>query len=160
MTSEKLSQKWWYRLLKVAYVGGYIAALLLIILISTDAWPNTYTDTYNSLIKCKNGNTYAAGVNGISITSDGGFILPSEEVDARKLCEYDIINDYLGTYATPPSKNYEIQTVSTNTGSWREVIKIFAIGVVISVLILEVARRVFLYILTGRKILNRKKNDA
>lgn len=156
MSVEELSQKWWYRLLKVVYIGSYLLALIFIIAVASEAWPTTYTDTYNSLIKCINGNTYTAGVNGISIASDGGFILPSEEIDARKLCEYGIVNDYLGSYSTPPSKNYEIQTVPVTTGSWKEVLKIFAIGVVIGVLVLEAVRRVFLYVLTGRKILNSK----
>lgn len=101
-TSAASEGKWWYRLLKVAYILSYVFSIGLVLIISYSAMPQRTLDGNLSLIKCNNGTNYAPEKNSIYLYGDS--LSSYQDENARILCAYDTTNYY--RYTAPSYKNY------------------------------------------------------
>ena len=164
-SSKKLEKKIWYRFIKVIYVTSYILAFLLVALLSYPQKPYTYADPNKSLIECANGRTYSeaqAGVSLYSLNSTDGSLLESaarEDQKIRKLCEYNIVSDYLNQYETPQFNNYTTEIKYSTSGSWESVIYWLIGGAIVVFIIFEIIRRVFLYVAVGKEVMAKEEVD-
>ncbi len=151
-----LEKKLWYRFVKVIYFVFFFLFVLFVVMLASSERPYVNVDSNKSLITCNNGKIYSAGKNSIYLDSDGSLSDYNEE-NVRKLCEYDILNDYLDKYKRPENVNYKLNV--GYYGSWEEVIKILVIGEIIVFLVFEIIKRVFLYIAVGKSMIPKVLSD-
>jgi hypothetical protein len=91
-TIEELEERTWHRFLKVCYVLTYGICLLAVVLLARERLPEKYINDWDSTIQCFNRISYPTGRN--HIYPSNGELSDGEDVKARKLCAYDVINDY------------------------------------------------------------------
>lgn len=149
---KNLENKRWYRFLKVVYVFFFVLSIGYVLIIASINKPYTYVDSDKSSIICNNGNGYYAGENSIYIDSDGSLSSYNDEY-ARKLCYHGTI--YGASSKVPISTNYEVKVVHTTEGSWGSAISAFLIGTGIVIVIFEIIKRVFLYIVMGKSFFSK-----
>lgn len=145
-----LEQKWWFRFIKVVYVLAYIVAVLLVSFGGYDSKSGGGIDTEKSTIRCNNGKSYSPAKNNISVYSDNFGIF--EEPHVRILCAYDTLNFY--SYTAPSSKNYIFEVVQMPV-NWSPAFQIWFWGYIIVIVLFEVIRRTFFYIVTGKKFFSK-----
>jgi len=97
-------EKWWYRLLKVAYILLYVISIGIVLVVSYSAMPHRTLNGDLSTIQCDNGKSYAPSKNSIYLFSET--LSYSDDQDARILCAYDTTNYYSSYYRAPSYKNY------------------------------------------------------
>lgn len=177
--TENLEKKAWYRFFKLLYVFAYVLAVSVVLLIGYSELPTEYIDSHNSVIRCANGKEYSAGASSIYATGSGQ-LDASDDVKATKLCE-DIFDraavDFhppmagkevpledipeelrykagaevpLGFVADISVKNYTFIPLKAVRGSYATLF--WSLGTVI--LVGEVIRRSFLYVVAGRPFFN------
>ncbi len=95
-------EKWWYRLLKVAYILLYVGSIGVVCVAAFSSIPHRTLDENLSTIQCNNGKSYAPGNNSIYLYGDS--LSSYDDEKARILCAYDRTNYY--SYSAPAYKNY------------------------------------------------------
>ena len=111
-------------------------------------FPYEYLDDWNSTIVCASGKAYPSARN--SIYASEGRLSDDNDISARKLCAYDVIQDYTNQYKTPKEKNYKLITLLATRGSYKEAEKILFWGLLAVYLFGELIRRSFIYVVVGR----------
>ena len=158
-TIKDLNSKWWYRLLKVVYVGLFVIALIGGYELIVDSY-NTEVDNKASFIKCENGQKFYLEENNFYI-SWSNELRGAGDVIARSmsLCagipveNFNILNfvedrdsNQMGNVRSL-KKNYELVVVDKVL--WGDfLITIFLIILFIP-LIFELIRRSFYYVILG-----------
>lgn len=136
-----LESKIWYRFGKVVYVGLFLLGTGISLLISLYVIPNNNIDYNRSTIKCDNGKLFTIG-NKAQFTSSGTF----NDSDANSICGN---TDSDGNLIV--SQKYSVTLVNYPTDyRFLRIIVSFLIGTFIIGVILEIVRRVSLYILVGK----------
>lgn len=159
-TIAKLNEKIWYRLLKVIYI---LALLFVIIFFVADAFeskPKKVFDGYNTTINCEGGTAYKAGENDIFFISatDSG-----KQNQLKELCMSGKFPDMNFEIFKKTSErldgnpiNYTIDYAYKDVGSWGIVIGNALSGIFVMIIVFEIIRRIFYYIVLG-KIFPKKK---
>ena len=148
-TVNDLERRAWYRFLKLCYALLYFICVALVVGYAYTSLPYEYLDDWNSTIICTNGKSYPSGTNSIYVSE--GRLNDDGDIDARKLCTYDVIRDYTNQYKTPKEKNYNLITLHATRGSYKEAGKILFWGLPVVYLVGELIRRSFLYVLVGQR---------
>lgn len=151
MRANELKYKVWYRILKVIYVGLYAILLLLVISISYASKPYLSIDYKRSMLMCDNHDIYVLGDTYLFPNDSGNLDYLTEQNMARSICAHGIAARYNFGNA-PTYKNYSISIQHKTEGSWRSVVENVLISSVIISIIMEVIRRVALYILVGPEV--------
>jgi hypothetical protein len=169
-TISHLNGKAWYRLVKVVFFLALLIALGIFNLIAFSSKPYTTTDEYNSKIVCNNGKDYIAGNNGIDIYKaiadefnrprESSYILydvigTDHPNNATVLCwggssfvpEAISNDDWLTLTSSTPQ--YKVELAKKTVGNWWGFLELLVIGNIVILLIFEVIRRVFYYIVLG-----------
>ncbi|QQR76582.1 hypothetical protein IPJ63_03750 [Candidatus Nomurabacteria bacterium] len=155
-----LNSKWWYRLMKVLIFSILVYALVGIPIAVFDSYAPRF-DYENSYISCANGKTFSLKNGGIYAFSDN---LGAHNVDrAIELC-VDVIKSstevsYVPVsvrealtlkYGTPSinSGKYEFVAIYTDR-NWIASLSYSIMAIMATLLIFELIRRVFYYIVLG-----------
>jgi hypothetical protein len=161
---ENLSEKAWYRLLKVVYIGIWCVALFLLVVISWSNKPSQVSDFDNAYVLCSNGTKYNLVKNNINRfelyyddSEDSKRVLRAcqdnvniqnkltgkiESVRPDKLHLYGLANLPL-----PSSKNYTVEFPEKTVGSWDSVVLWFACGFIAIFAVIETLKTIVLYVL-------------
>ena len=109
-------EKWWYRLLKVAYILLYVGSIGIVCIVAFSTMPHRTLDGNLSTIQCNNGKSYAPAENSIYVYGDS--LSSYDDKNARILCAYDRTNYY--SYTAPAYKNYTFVPSynEADYGSW------------------------------------------
>ena len=146
----ELETKPWYRFVKVLYILLYVGALSVVFLI---VWsmskPYTWVDNYKATITCNYGNRKTFTIR----KTDGFSFIGNSEIESFGEKNRDSILDTCGISKnnTLPrdTKLYDIALYTETTGSWSEFYKNLIFGIFGVVLVLELIKRAFLYVVTG-----------
>ena len=153
-TTGELNNKWWYRLIKVAYIGCFLFALVAPVVGIFASYGPEYDNT-KSYIKCANGKEFILSENGITLYSD--FMWTTDEERARGLCfdgETDVTKDVYGQLrlrvlsTTANSGKYELISNYTSR-NWTATVGFSLLSIFIAALVFELVRRIFYYIFLG-----------
>ena len=126
----------------------YIVCIVLVVGYAYTDLPHDYLDDWNSTIVCANGKAYPSGKNSIYVSE--GQLSDDGDASARKLCAYEVIQDYTDRYKTPKEKNYKLVTLFATQGGYKEAGQVLFWGFLVVYLVGELTRRSFLYIAVGR----------
>ncbi len=177
-TIAELNKKWWYRLLKVFYVLIFLLALgVAVAIILDELAPYMTTDMGSSTVKCLSGNEKTFSfreVNTLTSTdlSEDKYLILSKaaklcELKAEngdKLSEYDFMNIYRQdkklheTLSNYIDNSHKITFRQKQVNSWFDVIGASILSFISILLIFEVIKRIFYYIVLGS--LRPKKNES
>lgn len=148
-----------WRLMKVIYVLLILVGLIL----GAKVWnTNQPYKTYTYEVICDNGKIFDPTSKPIDVTPR--FVgriygnrtrLSFDEDQMKSECEYGTA--WAVGLSSQLTKNYQLKTIETEHNTLNERIKYTAIVLVAYYLILEVARRIFLYVLFGKNVLTLKK---
>lgn len=141
---HELSEKWWWRALKVAYILVWLAAFSLIGIIAFTNRPQTTQDSNEVIIKCESGKSYRHTLANYFFGREPNW--SKEEVEQlKRLCAYGD-NDTLDSPAIAEN-NFTYELAYNNYGSWESVLKVLGLGILISLFIIEGVKSIVLYIL-------------
>ncbi len=154
MNENKLEGKLLFRLIRVVYVLALIGAVLSFATIGWVSRPQPEVDEEKSYLACDNGKNYKLSANGIYVYSVNTTLLSSyQDVEARKLCAYDVTNDYSTSYSnleTPTNQNYQLKIIEATRGSWGIAVLWWALGIGGAYVVLNLIRETINYILFGK----------
>lgn len=137
---ENLEKKAWYRFFKLCYLFAYVLSVSVVLFAAYQDRPTEYIDSDSSIIRCANGKEYSAGA--ISSYFARSQLDAYDDEKARKLCTTpDLPLDVIEL-----NKNYIFIPVKSIRGSYATLF--WGFGTVI--LVGEVIRRSFLYVVAGR----------
>lgn len=149
-----LEDKLLYRLVKVIYIIVFLLSGLIAIFIGWESRPQPEVDDEKSRIACDNGKNYKLSANRIYVYSvDTTSLSNYQDEEARKLCQYGVLNDYSTSYrnlATPTHQNYQLKIVEGTRGSWTNAILWWVLGIAGSYVALNLIRETINYILFGK----------
>lgn len=174
---SELNHKWWYRLLKVVYVFSFLFSFIIPIILFTNNKP--YLNVYDSryALNCDDGRTRGdfdtSDLNDSFTDFDYFPYNPNKHNEltrmAKMACEYKETGDdleaiYSNTLSfVPDIKNYEIVRIKdVYIGSWFSAIGYFLIGVIGILIIFNLIRSIFLYVVLGTnfwKVLTWRKTN-
>jgi len=150
LTIEQLKEKTWYRFLKVIYALAFIIIIVFAVALIFDSTSPRY-DNDNSYIKCNNGKEFKLSElnkNGTHIS--GPYIDTGED----RLLNFDCI--WRGASADPNIKGYKFIGIYT-ARNWFKIMWQSLLSIAIALIIFEVIKRIFYYILLG-KFMPKKMN--
>ena len=153
LSSSNINNKWWFRFVKVLYVLAYAVVVLVIVIGGYSSKQGGGIDLDKSTITCTNGKSYSPGKNNIYLYSDN--ISSYDDDHIRILCAYDTLNFY--SFTPPAIKNYSFYSV-TKPVDWSESWQIWFWGIIITIIVFELIRRTFYYIVLGRKFIKGYKS--
>jgi len=151
-TTTELNSKIWYRFLKVIYVLIFIP--IFIVAFFSGYWDTMpQFDSENSYLKCDNGGK----VNPKNWYSP--YLTPSEDETYRKYCaiesevgetlsQEEFTAQWKNLKDKSIPKNYEVISIYTKR-DWLKTIGISALWTVVAILIFELLKRIFYYIVLG-----------
>ncbi len=143
------------RLLKVVYVLFLLFGIGVVWYIWISYAPYSY-ETYNYLVQCDNGKRFDPTSKPIDKTN---FTEPYtfDDLQLKSECEYGTAY-YVG-WSSKLAKNYFVtnQAHSHAVRTVNDQIKATLLGVVVYYMLLEIVRRIILYIFLGRNFLTLKK---
>lgn len=157
-----LNSKWWYRLVKVAFLGFEIVVLLAAVGSMTSDYGPHFDDT-KSYVYCNNGSKFTGFLPkevGVFVYSD--YISTNDDQTFRELCNSVVTQNADGSLkvkrgTATAEKNYTF-TAKYTSRDWVSTL-LYSLGAIISVLLgFEIVRRVFYYILLG-SVRPRKTTD-
>lgn len=151
--NKDYSRNFFFRLIKVAYILGLLAIWFIIIFVGWTEKPTPYLDSEKSLISCANGKSYTLDKAKIYLFYKTENLDQNDEIEARKLCAYGVINDYSSEYRNlqiPQSKNYSLKQFESIRGSWTTLLLIWVLGISISYIVLSLIRETLNYIFLGK----------
>lgn len=128
----------------VYYIFFYSLVLAISFSVSLIFAPFTFIDNDHSYIRCfKDGRKYETSPNYI-------FALDTKldsfnDIKARKLCEHQIIRDYINSYPTPPVLNYEFLPAKAEDSSWMNVFFVFLLSFFAGTALIELSGRLLKY---------------
>lgn len=159
-----LTNKAWWRLLKVVYIGLWCISLFLLVVISWSNKPRQVKDFDNGYVLCSNGTKYGLAKNNIDRTE---LYYDSSDETKRVLrsCQ-DNVNiqnkltgniesvrpDELYVYGLanlplPSTKNFALEYPEKTVGSWDSVFLWFAVGFISVFTVIETVKTILLYVL-------------
>lgn len=159
MTLESLNTKWWYRLLKVCYVLGFVVVCIVLIAIFFDiSSSRKVVDADRTLIVCNYGNkkTLTATEAGVVLSIadyDTGQLSDPLRVELRAACQISqeevqqtLSEIFKGNH--PPALFDVMPAYKTAGGIWFLLSRslILCLG---TLLFFEIVRRVFYYVFLG-----------
>ncbi len=152
MKKKNLEEKVLFRLIKVVYVVTLLLSVLVLLWAGWDSRPKPKVDD-RSHIACDNGEIYLLNKNRFYLFSVEDTFSSSEDVEARKLCEYKVLNDYSTKYRnleTPASQNYQLKVIEGTRGSWGNAFLWWVLGISGAYVALNLIRETLNYILFGK----------
>ena len=148
--SDKLESKVWYRISKVVYFTAYIFAFMVVALISWTVIPRNVVDNTKSQIICTgSGKVYSLEDASMSIWDGHTEFNNYEDLEVRRLCATGSIFGELSSFL--PDKNYELKISKTMDGSWDRFVEYSFGSLAAMIVIFEIIRRVFIYIVVGNR---------
>ncbi len=165
MNEPELENKIWYRAVKTIYILVYILVVIVILLWGYFSKPYQIIDVQTSKIICNKGTSQnapgyqqASGTilnpSSSDVIYEDGTLNNNSDLEARKLCgdPADWAGwETAGNGAIPFPKNYSVQVAHKASGSWTTPLQIWIIGFGIIFVLFEAVRRIFLYIVIGKK---------
>ena len=150
-TIVSLNSKWWYRLLKVVFVGAQLLIILLLIGINLGNFAPQF-DYEQSFVYCDNGFSFLPTDVGLLVYSN--YLSPYDDEKIRNLCARTIVKNADGSLKLTPStflpdeKNYKFAAKYTDR-NWMGFFGFSVTGILITLLIFEIGRRIFYYVGLG-----------
>lgn len=146
MTSENsLQEKWWWRALKVIYIFVWLISIGIAGFWGYSERPQRIPSDWRIDINCVNKtNSFwdSASTNGVN-----GILTPDEEILYRKECQYGLkVSDYVA-YPTVSTRNFTISPYYNSMGNANAAWARFWVGLVISLVVIETIKSIFLYIM-------------
>jgi len=144
-TISELNSKIWYRALKVIYVLIFIPIFLIPILL-TIASEGPQFDNEKSYIECDDEKTFddeALKKNGVDIPLKfASYLIPQSvnDLKIKRMCSESSF--------APIGKNYSLISVYTKR-NWFKTIGISILSIVATILLFELIKRIFYYIVLG-----------
>ena len=163
---SELETKAWFRLLKLMFVITYMATFILVVLFFTYNKPYSIIDDFNSIIVCDNGVRYRALENGVDPEQalfGVGTTISREEFNKRysqQSQEFLTSNKSKATllclgdkqvHFIPDVAPYKVEIVKKTVGNWGSFIGYTALVLFVIVIIFELIKRSFFYIVIGKK---------
>ena len=113
-----VDERWWHRLLKVAYILLFAITIGTGLIFSYVSMPYRTLNGALSSIACNNGKSYAPEKNSIYLYGDT--LSSTNDEHARILCAHDTTNYYSYKYPAPSFKNYTFKPIynEPDYGSW------------------------------------------
>ena len=170
-----LNKKWWYRLIKVAFMLLTIACSILIFFIVYDSKKPYIKNEYKITCVSEDSNkiAFSAGDMGLYIHDDQGIVIPDyTRAQINKICgiEESVAKQYdenaldallkLGKYKNASDEEskkfieryriFEIDKYSAIKGGYISRLGYLSLSLLIILLIVEIIRRIFYYIVLGR----------
>lgn len=154
METKNLESKILFRLVKTLYIVCLVVIFLFVLFLGWSEKPTPFIDGKKSTLVCENGKKYLLDDAKIYIFSKTESLEGDEDIDARRLCEYGVLDDYSSGYRNlkvPQHKNYSLNTIESISGSWFSVLVWWGIGFSASYILLNLLRETINYILFGKK---------
>lgn len=146
-TNSALEEKWWYRLLKVAYILLYVLSVVFVVAVSASELPQRYIDDTTTSIRCNSGSTYLLNQNSIYVFGDT--LSSVQDKDARILCAYGSTNFYaFYSYTIPQNYTFTPHYIEPNYGAWLAESILFLLIVLV---FLKLVRIGVLYVMLGAR---------
>lgn len=152
MNENNLENKFLYRFVNVAYIGGLILFGLIVFAIGWSSKPEKIVDNQKSLITCNNGKKYSLEAAKINVWSGEKQLDSYDDKDARKVCAYAITGDYIDKYETPSYMNYQLVLSHKTAGSWGSAVMWWVFGLFGIYAILNIIKETLLYIIFNKKL--------
>ena len=164
--AHPLESKFWYRILKVLFFLALAFSFVVVLVIAYGIKPYKSFSNERSYIHCTGGinkdENFLLQKNRFYLFST--YMSSTDQVDARKLCDYDRINitsDLL--YPDKGIPNYTLVPLYDTIGSWDNAFYVVLIGSCVVLVVFWLIRATFFYIATGKfdtyPIHRRKRND-
>jgi len=127
--------------LKIVFlVLEYVIVCILAVSFFYISRPYTIIDHNKSNIICTNSNkTYELGPNFFYLF--GNTFDPLIDSNIRKLCEYEIINDYQNTFKTPDNVNYKISPVYIQEMQWGDTFLVAIVFIMLGIGMAELIQK-------------------
>ena len=167
-TISHLNSKIWYRILKVLYILSFLVVLLITIVIiySVNFPAQQVVDNDETTILCNYGNKkqFLASENNVyfsySELSSDNYLTDYHKTELKKLCqisktELDQKLNAILSKTDDNTKLFDINPVIKNEGGIIAFLGYSILGILILIIIFEIIKRIFYYILLGS--LNPKK---
>lgn len=145
---ENLSEKAWYRFLKVFYVLAYLVCFAVVAFIGYIGWHEyNWNDMSSIKVICDNKKVYKFTPSQDFYSIDKVYFNAKEEVYVKRLCAYGVGQTSNETLPFVLERNYKIDYITHHEGSWKKVIFYTAIGWLVAYLIIEAVKSMLLYVL-------------
>lgn len=159
---ENLEEKIWYRFLKIVY--GFFILVVFLIAAVVFGISKPYEDVENRVIVCDNGITYKSedySVDSSYLSSTdkrkiyvlcGGKISVKQTLTGKiiEITDLEQLSDYeYSLSANFDKKNYNIKKTYKTYNSWPEAIQNALTTFFIGIVMIEVIKKTFLYIIIG-----------
>ena len=164
-TINYLNSRWWYRLIKTAYLFFFLLGLLGYPIAIFNFYGPEY-DNDASYIKCANGKKFILSQNGITLY--GEFMGSTDQEKAKNLCFGGVINymepirmtkaEYEAKYGQAPTVENVTESGAAGkyeliskyiTRNWLVIIGFSLLSILATLFIFELLRRIFYYIVLG-----------
>lgn len=177
-TISELNAKWWYRFLKVIYIGGFIVTTVSVTIdIINTKRPEKVIDIDNSYLVCRDGNNKKISFHDVNLIENSNtaylslrnidsnretsridrFINGGTALTVAKLCALDvpanisqIENSEFDTWVANVANSFTLIEVNKTNGDWITVTGVVILWLVIFVFGFEFVRRIFYYIILGK----------
>ena len=147
--------KFIYRLILVVTVLAFLGASGISLVAGWYSKPTPEVDDKNTYLTCENGKSYNLNANKIYVYSVKTTSLSSyQDVEARKLCAYEVLNDYSVEYLNlkiPLQKNYTLHIAERVRGGWFDAALWVVLGIGGSYIVLNLIRETLNYVFLGKK---------
>ena len=137
-----LNKKWWYRLIKVVFVVFFIGIIMAGVMIVAGEYSPSF-DNKASYALCKDGNKVGLDENSIYLNSS--FISNTNDKTIKKRCGTTFTLEEIKKRV--PS--YELVSVYKSR-NWLAVVGFSLLLVFITIIVAEIIRRIFYYIILGK----------
>jgi len=159
--NQNLESKIWFRFLRVVFIFIYLLCFYVVLVSAYNSKPYTVIDSYNSLIVCDNGTRYKAGKNNIDgkeawagqlITTEQDYMTDQQlneyeaKIQATHLCQSESV-------FIPDDPPYRVELVRETVGNWWSFIGYTVLALFTVVVIFELIKRSFFYIVIGKRFL-------
>lgn len=124
------------------YIFFYLLALSMSLGVLRFFMPYFYVENNTSRIICANGSGFDSGPNLIFALS--GRLDSFNDAKARKLCEYNIIRDYINSYKSPDKINYQFKPDFVQESSLINAFLAASLFFVCTAVMIEMIKKIFL----------------
>lgn len=148
-TITDLNAKWWYRLVKVAYLLFALLIVIVVVSVVVDAYDRTFNDN-ESYVSCNDGRKFFVDKMGMY----GDYVSSYDDKSFRTWCATTMVTEdgtkklKLINGPVPEEKNYTFVAVYTPR-DWTGTIGSSALWIAVILLVSEGIRRIFYYIILG-----------
>lgn len=159
-TSQKLENKILYRIIKVSYILSLIISFIFVAALGLSEKPYESVNEEKSELICNSGNIYKLSSFESYWATYQDELSSTNDITARKVCLHQELKssglsetDIEKTINSSGKieKNYQINLVKTTVGNWSNVFILWAIGIAISYISINLIRETILYIFFNTK---------